>query len=365
MRKFNYKLQLIDWYIIKKFLGTFFFTMAIFIAISIVFDFSEKVDDFIEKDAPFSAIVFRYYLNFIPHYVGMLSPLLIFIAAIFFTSKMANNTEIVAILSGGVSFRRLLYPYFVTALFLTVLSFVSNAYLIPYANKIRIEFENTYVNNKYVYKERNIHMQLDAGTYAFLESYNNSENTGYRFTLEKFDKHNLYYKLMSDRISWDSTLHGWKIYNYSIRYTDSLRETLVRGAEMDTVLKMSPADFERKDNRKETLTLSELNEYIDTEQKRGSAGIEDYIVEKYKRYAMPFSTFILVLMAVALSSRKVRGGLGAQLGVGIGSSFVYILLMQFTTTFATKGGLHPMIAVWIPNIVFGIYGLYLLKIAPK
>jgi lipopolysaccharide export system permease protein len=365
VKKFNYKLQVLDWYIIRKFLSTFFFTLAIFLAIAVVFDFSEKVDDFIEKKAPLSAILFDYYMNFIPHYAGMLSPLLIFIGAVFFTAKMANNTEIVAILSGGISFKRLLYPYFVTAIFLSVLSFTFNAYLIPLANKTRIEFENRYVNNPYVYKERNIHLQIDDHTYVYLESYNNKSNVGYRFSLEKIYDKQLAYKLMSDRISWDSTKKEWRINNYSIRYINGLKEQIVRGEVKDTILNMSPTDFERKDNRKEALTLPELNEYIESEQKRGAAGFEDYIVEKYKRFALPFSTFILILIAVALCSRKVRGGIGVQLGIGIGSSFVYILLMQFTTTFATKGGLHPLIAVWIPNIIFGIYGFYLLKIAPK
>lgn len=339
--------------------------MAIFIAIAVVFDFSEKVDDFIEKKAPFSEIIINYYFNFIPYYAGTLSPLLIFIAAIFFTSKMANNTEIVAILSGGVSFRRLLYPYFLTALFFALLSFLFNSYLIPYANKTRIEFENTYVNNKYVYKEKNIHMQLDKETYAYLESYNNITNTGYRFSLEKFKGMDLYYKLMSDHIQWDSTKNSWLIRNYSIRYINHLNESLVKGMQLDTVLPMNPHDFERKDNSIITLTLGELDTYMQKEKERGAGNTEAYEIEKYKRYAMPFSTFILILIAVSLCSRKVRGGIGAQLGIGIGSSFAYILLMQFSTTFALKGSLHPVIAVWIPNLLFGIYGLYLLKVAPK
>ncbi len=361
----KWKLQTIDWYIIKKFLGTFFFTMAIFLAIAVVFDFSEKVDDFLGKNAPVSEIILLYYFNFIPFYAGMLSPLLIFIAAIFFTAKMANNTEIVAILSGGVSFKRLLYPYFVTGLFLSVISFIFNAYLIPNANKIRVDFENKYINNKYQFKERNIHMQLDDSTYAYLESYSNEENIGYRFSLEKFRGKDLHYKLLSDQISWDSTKKSWKILNYSIRYINGFHEQIVRGNKLDTVLAMTPEDFARKDNSIAALTLTELDEYIIKEKKRGSSDLVAYEIEKYKRYAMPFSTFILILIAVSLCSRKVRGGIGAQLGIGIGSSFAYILLMQFTTTFALKGGLHPMVSVWIPNLIFGIYGLYLLKIAPK
>jgi lipopolysaccharide export system permease protein len=359
------KLTIIDWYIIKKFLGTFVFTLAIFIAIAVVFDISEKVDDFLRTKTPISKIIFDYYLNFIPFYVGLLSPLLIFIAAILFTARMANNTEIVAILSGGVSFQRLLYPYFVTALFLSILSFFFNSFTIPNSNKVRVEFENIYINNRYVYKERNIHMQLDDSTYAYLESYNNQEDIGFRFSLEKFRGKDLHYKLMSDQIRWDTTHKSWKIIGYSVRYINGLHESIQRGDQKDTVLAMSPVDFERKDNSIGSLTTPELKKYIAKERKRGASGIEAYDVEYYKRYAMPFSTFILVLIAVSLCSRKVRGGVGAQLGIGIGSSFAFIMLMQFTTTFALKGGLHPMISVWIPNIIFGIYGLYLLKIAPK
>lgn len=365
MQNFKYKLGIIDWYIIKKFLGTFFFTMTIFIAIAVVFDISEKVDDFLRTNAPFKAIVVDYYFNFIPYYVGLLSPLLIFIAAIFFTSRMANNTEIVAILSGGVSFRRLLYPYFVTSLFLSILSFFFNSFTIPNSNKVRIQFENTFINNKFVYKERNIHMQLDDSTYAYMESYNNQDGMGFRFTLEKFRGKDLVYKLMSDQIRWDSTKKNWQILAYSVKRINGLHESLERGETKDTVLAMSPSDFERKDNSIGSLTTPELKEYIARERKRGASGLEAYDVEYYKRFSMPFATFILILIAVSLCSRKVRGGVGAQLGIGIGSSFAYIMLMQFTTTFALKGGMHPAVSVWIPNILFGIYGLYLLKIAPK
>ena len=361
----KWKLQTLDWYLIKKFLGTFFFTLAIFLAIAVVFDYSEKVDDFIAKKAPLSEIIGLYYINFIPYYAGMLSPLLIFIAAIFFTAKMANNTEIVAILSGGISFRRLLYPYFIVALFLAIVSFVFNAFIIPNANKVRVDFENKYINNQFVYKERNIHMQLDDSTYAYLESYSNINNVGYLFSLEKFKGKDLHYKLLADQISWDSVLKNWRIQNYSIRYINGLNESIIRGTLLDTTLAMSPEDFARKDNSIKTLTLTELNAYIAKEKKRGAADLVAYEIEKYTRYAMPISTFILILIAVSLSSKKVRGGIGIQLGIGIGSSFAYILLMQFTTTFAIKGGLHPMVAVWIPNLLFGIYGLYLLKIAPK
>lgn len=359
------KITLLDRYIIGKFAGTFFYTLAIFLAIAVIFDFSEKLDDFLDNKAPAWKIITDYYFNFIPYYASMLSPLLIFIAVVFFTSRMAGNTEIVAILSSGVSFRRLLYPYLLTGIFLAILIFIFNGYIIPDANKERIAFENSFINNPYVYKDKNIHMQLDSQTYIYLESYNNTDNIGYRFALEKFRDKRLELKLLSDRIRWDSASKHWTIENYSIRYIGQLEEKMIRGYRKDTLLDFSPKDFERKDNSIETMTNTELDQYIAREQLRGSTSLEPYIIEKYKRYAMPFSTFILILIGVSLSSRKVRGGIGIHLGAGIGYSFAYILLMQFTTTFAIKGGLHPLISVWIPNVLFGIFGLYLLRIAPK
>lgn len=361
----NYKLQKLDWYIIKKFLGTFFFTLSIFVAIAIVFDITEKLDNFIDREAPIKEIVFNYYLNFVPYWASVLSPLILFIAVIFFTARMADQTEIVAILSSGVSFKRLLYPYFVAAFFLAIITFVFNAYLIPNASKTRIEFENKYVRHKFVFKERNIHIQLDDETFIYMENYSNDQNVGYKFSIEKFRGGELYYKLMSNTISWDSVAASWKIKDYSIRYINPLSERMVNGTELDTVMDFSPKDFGRKDNIMETMTLSEINAYIKKVNVRGAESVDIYVIKKNEMFSVPFSTFILTLIGVSLSSKKVRGGIGMPLLVGITLCFTYIVLQKFSTTFATKGGLPPLLAVWTPNIIFGIIGLYLLKIAPK
>lgn len=362
---FYIKPTLIDRYIIGKFLSTFFFTLSIFVAIAVVFDYAEKVDDFIRNRAPYSAIFFDYYLNFIPYYCSILSPLIIFIAVIFFTAKMANNTEIVPILSSGASFKRFLYPYFLAALGLALLIFVFNGYLIPHSNKTRIAFENTYMKDHKSYDARNIHMRLDEETYIYMESYNNVEEMGIRFTLEKIKNKELYYKLCANTIQWDSITKHWKIRSYSIRTVNGLHEKMIEGAEKDTLLAFYPSDFEYVDNNFETMTIAGLTQFIEKEKRKGSVSLEPYYMELNKRFSTPFATFILTLIGVALSSRKVRGGIGVHLGIGIFSSFAFIVMNQFSTVFAVKGGMPPMLAAWIPNIVFGIFGLYLLKIAPK
>ncbi len=361
----NYKLQKLDWYIIKKYLSTFFFTLGIFVAIAIVFDITEKLDNFLNRNAPLKEIVFNYYLNFVPYWASVLSPLILFIAVIFFTARMADQTEIVAILSSGVSFKRLLYPYFVASFFLAIITFVFNAYVIPNSSKTRIEFENKYIRHKFEFKERNFHMQLDKETFIYMENYSSDINVGYKFSIEKFKDDELIYKLLSNSISWDSVSSKWSIHDYSIRYIYPMSEKMIYGQKLDTIMDFSPKDFQRKDNIIETMTLTELDNYIKKANIRGTESIDIYTFEKNKMYAVPFSTFILTLIGVSLSSKKVRGGIGTPLLVGITLCFAYILLMKFSTTFATKGGLPPIIAVWIPNLTFGIIGLYLLKIAPK
>ena len=359
------KVTLLDRYIIGKFLSTFFFTIAIFVVIAVVFDYSEKADDFLKGGVTLKQILFTYYLTFIPYYCSILSPLIVFVAVIFFTAKMANNTEIVAILSSGVSFVRLMYPYFLSSVILAIMIYMLNGYIIPPANRIRNEFESKYLHRTEMNKDRNIHMKMLGGSYAYMESFNNLENIGYKFSLEKFNGLDMTYKLMSNYIKWDSVKSKWKIYDYSIRLINGLHEKMVYGKEKDTVLDFSPKDFERTDTFKETMNMTQLIRFIAREKLRGTGGIESYEFELYKRYAMPFATFILSLIGVSLSSKKVRGGVGLQLGIGIGCSFAYIVLIQFSTVFATQGGVPPIIAAWIPNILFGIVGLYLYKIAPK
>lgn len=359
------KIKIIDWYIISKFLTTFFFALGLIILIAIVFDVSEKIDDFLEKKAPLESIIFDYYLNFIPYFANLFSPLFIFISVIFFTSKMASQTEIVAILSSGVSFRRLLVPYMVVAAILAALSFYLNGWVIPHSNKTRLAFENTYIKNPYVLKTRNIHRQIFPGQFIYFESYNTIDNIGFRFTYERFNEGHLDYKLSSDRLVWDTTKVGWRAENYMIREIDGMEEFVRKGLHFDTTFSFTPEEFNRREIFIQSMDNKELNAHIAEKQMRGAEGIQFDEVEKYKRSSYPFATFILTLIGVSLSSRKVRGGIGIQIGLGILLSFTYILFMQVSTTFATNGNFPAMLAVWIPNLAYSVIAIYLLRSAPK
>ncbi len=360
------KIKILDLYIIRKFLGTFFFALGLIITIAIVFDISEKIDDFLERDAPLRAIVFDYYLNFIPYFSNLFSPLFIFIAVIYFTSRMASQTEIVAILASGVSFKRLLLPYMVAAGILTSLSLYLNTSLIPHSNTTRIAFETRYIKNQFVYHNKNVHRQISPGQFIYFESYNNIDQIGYQFSFEKFDKGKLIYKLLSERLLWDSIKNQWSIENYFIRTIDGMHETERSGFKMDTTFSFRPEEFNKKMiTYIETMDSRELSRFIDQEKIRGSEEIPFYEVEKYRRTAFPFATFILTIIGVSLSSRKVRGGIGVQIGVGILISFTYIMFMQISTTFATNGNVSPLAAVWIPNVFFAIVALILLRRAMK
>lgn len=359
------KPKLLDWYIIRKFLGTFFFALALIISIAIVFDISEKIDDFIEKEAPFRAIVMDYYLNFIPYFANLFSPLFVFISVIFFTSRMASQTEIVAILASGVSFKRMMVPYLTAALVLASLSWYFNNFVIPHANTGRIAFESKYIKNPFVFKNRHVHRQIAPGEFIYFESFNNIDAVGYQFSYERIDQGRMVYKIMSERISWDSLKQCWTMENYFSRSIDSLSESIQSGFRKDTVFKFHPSEFNRRSNFIETMDTPELNRYIDQEIMRGSEEVPFYLVEKHKRVSYPFATFILTIIGVSLSSRKVRGGIGVQLGAGILLSFAYILFMQISQTFATNGNMPAWLAVWMPNVLFAIIAAGLLKKAEE
>lgn len=358
-------MKVLDKYIIRKFLGTFFLSMMLILTIAIVFDISEKIDDFLERRAPAYEIIFHYYLNFIPYFANLFAPLFVFISVIFFTSKMAANTEIVAILNSGVSFRRMLLPYFISATTIALISFYFNGWVIPHSNNIRLAFENVYIKNPVEFKDRNIHRQISPGVFIYMESYNNNENIGFRFTLEKIVNGKRNYFLSSDKIVWDSTAAKWRIENYFVRTINGYHEQLSKGARLDTVLAFYPAEFKRRLNIIEAMDTPALSRFIEEEKLHGSENTSMYLIEKYRRIAIPVATFILTLIGVSLSSRKVRGGIGVQLGIGITLSFTYILFLQISTTFATNGSVAPLIAVWIPNLIFATIGLFLLRIAPK
>ncbi len=357
-------LHKIDFYIIKKFLGTFFYAIALIISISIVFDVSENIDDFMSKDVPFKAIAFDYYLNFIPYFANLFSGLFTFIAVIYFTSKLAYDTEIIAILCSGVSFNRLMRPYMVGAAVIAIFSYMLGNYVIPPANMKKVEFRNKYIGTRNPERERDIHRQIEPGVFIYMTNYNANNDVGYKFTIEKFDDRKLVSKLTSEYVKWDREKKKWVIHDYTIRNIDGYKETVSKGVEIDTTLNMTPEDYQIVENIVETMTLPALNASIDNLKLRGVNTI-DYEMEKHRRRAGPFSAFILTIIGVSLASRKIKGGIGFHLGLGLLLSFSYILFMQVTTVFATSGTLAPWMAMWIPNIIYGALAFYLYRRAAR
>ncbi|MFP4620618.1 MAG: LptF/LptG family permease [Bacteroidales bacterium] len=359
------RLKILDVYIIKKFLGTYFFAIALIISISIIFDLSEKIDNYIDNEAPARA-VFIYYLNFIPYFTNLLSSLFTFIAVIFFTSKMAYNSEIIAILSNGISFRRILVPYFLSAFLIASISFLLMAYIIPHANERRLDFEYTYMKDSPYKVERNLHMQVDTGVYIYMRNYRPNIQRGYKFSMEEFKNNRLKSKLMAENIEWDTTKNKWVVKDYYIReIKDDKKDTIVRGSELDTTFAIKPSDLGQFTDIVTTMNMPELYEFIQKKRSQGAENIEEYLIEKYRRFAFPFSTFILTLIGVFLSSKKLKGGMGMQIGLGITLSFAYILFMRFSNMFAIRGNVDPLIAVWTPNIIFAIIALSLSRFAPR
>ncbi|HET9571501.1 MAG TPA: LptF/LptG family permease [Bacteroidales bacterium] len=359
-----FRLKRLDRYIISKFLGTFFFSMGLIMAIVVVFDFNEKLDKFMNYDASTHEILFHYYLNFIPYFGVRFSPLFIFISVIYFTSKMASDTEIIAILASGVSFRRLIRPYMMAAGFLAAMTFVLNSFWIPVANKTRLAFEDKYVKKITSDFTRHIQMEVEPGVIMYIDRFEKSSNTGYDFFLEKYDGKMLVSRLTANRIHEDST-YQWSLSEYMIRNFDGLRESITKGSTLDTCLKVKPEEFFIVKGWSEQLTTPELKRYLDRQEQRGVANIKEYSVEYSRRFSFPFSAFILTLIGVSLASRKVRGGMGLHLGLGIAISFAYIMFDTISGSFAEGGALSPTLAVWLPNLLFFIVGLYLYFKAPK
>lgn len=361
------KIRIIDGYIIRKFLGTFFFSLVLILTIAVVFDFAEKIDNFMAKDAPVKAIIFDYYLNFIPYFATLFAPLFVFISVIFFTSKMATNTEIIAILNSGMSFRRMMWPYFLSALIIAIFTFLLTNFVIPHANLGRMDFEDKYYRSSgRRFPVMNIHRQVFRNVNVYMESFNPISRAGRNFTLERFDDSGrLESKLSAPVVRWDTTKQKWTIINYYVRDVRDKEDVITRGSQLDTALIIRPDDFSRDPGFVGTMTYNELNDYINLLQLQGSDELKLFLVEKYRRFANPFAVFILTLIGVSLSSKKVRGGIGMNLGIGLGLSFSYILFQQFASQFSLKGNLEPMLAMWIPNILYLIIALVLYRIAPK
>ena len=365
MKLRNFRLRILDRYIIKKFIGTYFFMLLIIICITIIFDLSEKLDGFVKNEAPVKAIIFDYFLNFIPYFINMFSPMFVFVTVIFFTSKLATKSEIIAMLSGGISFSRLLVPYLISAAIIAMFSLALNLYVIPPANKNRLVFENKYVRQKDFARTKDFHYQLSPGKLLYIERFNRRTNTGYNFTLEEIESNRIVSKLTAETAVWDSLKGVWNLSDWFIREYDDINETITKGKQLDTLIDLTIDDLYLKSSSFQSMTQSELNKTIETQKIRGDDLIKYSLIEKNTRYAVPFSTFILTIMGLSLSSKKRRGGLGLNLGVGIALSFTYILFLRFSQMFVHTETLSPALALWLPNIIFGVITIFLYRIAPK
>ncbi|HAE23851.1 MAG TPA: hypothetical protein DCG33_00795 [Prevotellaceae bacterium] len=363
----SFRLNKIDRYIIKKFIGTFLFSLLLIIAIVIVFDFNERIDKFTSSHAPWTMIVI-YYLNYIPYIVNLLSSLFVFISVIFFTTKLADNSEIIAMRSNGMSFNRLLKPYMLSAALISLASFILGSYIIPQCNERRIDFENTYLKKKHITEVSNIQLQVSPGIVAFIQNFNISTKSGYNFSLDKFNKKKMVSHLTASRIQYDTlsdTRYKWKIYNYNIREMKGMTEKISKGSSMDTIIQMEPSDILYTRKQQETMTTPQIKEYIEKQKLRGAANVNMFEVEYHRRFASAFAAFILTLIGVSLSCEKKKGGMGLSLGVGLFLSFTYILLSSISSTFAINANWPAMLASWIPNIIFIGISFYLYRRTPQ
>lgn len=358
-------MKILDRYILVKFLITYLFVALVIVLIICVVDFTEKIDNFRRTNPPTYEILVDYYLNLIPYWATLISPLMVFIATVFFTSRMAARTEIIAILSSGVSFLRMLFPYFLGSVFLAIVTFYLVGWVIPKANKVRLGFENKYIEDRYYFNKRNFHIKVAPKMYAYLESYNVETKSGSKFTLERVEGNELKEKLVSNEIAWDSTKSKWTIKNYRVRKIEGEKETIVTGTKIDTTLNLSPKDFENDKNQFEALTITQLNEYIDLLRLRGSDGVESYLLEKYTRFTQPFAMIILTAIGVIVSARKNRRGTGLQIAMGFVLAFVYLLFFMLSRGIGESGKINMILAVWLPNIVFSIVGVILYKTLPR
>lgn len=358
----------LDWYIIRKFIGTYIFSIVLIISIALVFDFNENLSKFTKYHAPWRAIVFDYYANFIPYYSNLFSPLFVFIAVIFFTSKLAGNSEIIAMLSSGVSFRRLMRPYMISCVLIASVTFYLNSFVIPHGTVIRQNFESLYRNSKKNTSAENVQLQVGKGTVAYIQHYDDRYKRGYGFSLDKFEGKKLVSHMTAMEIQYDTIAdakYHWKATNWKTRTLVGLRERIVTGDVKDTVILMESTDLVYSKGQQETFTSPELLDYISKQTSRGSGNVVQYEVEFHKRIAMSFSSFILTIIGLSLSARKRKGGMGLYLGIGLGLSFGYIMLQTVSSTFAINAGTPPVLAAWIPNLIFAFIAYFCYRHAPR
>lgn len=361
-------ITILDWYIIKKFIGTYIFSILLIISISVVFDINENLAKFTEYHAPLKAIVFDYYLNFIPYFANLFSPLFVFIAVIFFTSKLAGNSEIIAMLAAGVSFKRLMRPYMISCVLISMLSFYLAAYIIPQGTVVLQNFESMYKNKKKNTAADNVQLQVEEGVIAYIQHYDNRTKEGYGFSLDKFENKKLISHMTAQQIQYDTisdSKYHWTATNWKVRELRGLKEHIISGMKKDTLIQIEPTDLIYSKGQQETFTSPELKKYIFKQINRGSGNVVRYQVEYYKRIASSFASFILTIIGLSLSSRKRKGGMGMYLGIGLALSFTYIMLQTISATFAINAGLPPLLAAWIPNILFAFIAYFCYRYAPS
>lgn len=360
-------LNRIDRYIIRKFIGTFVFSLLLIIAIVIVFDFNERIDKFTNSHATVRQILV-YYINFVPYFINLLSSLFVFISVIFFTSKLADNSEIIAMRSNGMSFNRLLKPYMISAGIIALASFVLGSYVIPRANEKRINFENKYIKKKQISEVADVQLQVSPGVVVFFQNFNIESKSGFNFSLDKFQNKKLISHLTASRVEYDTlsdVRYKWKIYNYKIRKLNGMKEEISQGNAIDSLISVEPQDLLYTRNQQETMTTPEIREYIIKQRERGAANVSTFEVEYHRRFASAFAAFILTFIGVSLSCVKKKGGMGLSLGLGLALSFAYILFSTVSSTFAVNANWPPLLAVWIPNILFILISVYLYRRTPK
>ena len=358
----------LDWYIIKKFIGTYFYAIALIISVSIVFDVNENLAKFSEYHAPLKAIVFDYYLNFIPYFANLFSPLFVFIAVIFFTSKLAGNSEIIAMLASGVSFKRLMRPYMFSCVLISALSFYLAAFVIPHGTVVKQNFESMYKNKKRTTAADNVMLQVGKGVIAYIQHYDNQMKKGYGFSLDRFENKKLVSHMTATEVQYDTisdSKYHWTATNWKIRELRGMREHITSGMKKDTLIQMEPTDLVYSKGQQETFTSPELKAYISKQVDRGSSNVVQYQVEYHKRIASSFASFILTIIGLSLSSRKRKGGMGMYLGIGLALSFGYILLQTVSATFAIQADTPPILAAWIPNIIFAVVAYFCYRKAPN
>lgn len=357
----------IDLYIGRKYLVTFFVSLALIIAIAIVFDVSEKIDDFLGrrgKVPPLNEIITVYYANFIPYFASLFAPLFAFISVIYFTSRMAARSEIIAILASGVSYRRILAPFMGSAIFVSILLAVLGNFIVPTSNTKKNGFEREYFGFGQ-FNPRNLHRQIAPNTFLYVEYWNNEAMNGQKLSIETFELKELKTKMMAQSVIYDTLHKKWTLVDYMIRTKTTGNDIIYLGTQIDTTLPFTPEVFQILNRNIETMNYFELNDFIEREKASGSSMIESFLIEKYKRWSTPFSTIILTLIAVPLAGRKVRGGIGLNIALGICLGFTYIFFDKVAVTYAINGNLEPFLAAWLPNIIFLFVGLYLVRTAQR